>query len=139
MKKLTEEQLKFYTNIRYLTNKNDLYGADCFGLIKLINLREYNQDIGGYERTEISNLASTKKNNYFKECINEGTWKEVDVPYTGCTVVLSSLNNNIADHLGIYIEDNKMLSTNLVMRYSQIMSLEGYQVLGFYDFNNKAG
>lgn len=137
MKTLTEEDLKFYTNIRFLHGGNDLHGADCFGIIKLVNKREYGFDIGSYERT-MPQLACRSIDAFFKQIVADELWIPIEQPYTGCTVVTSNtkINDNyLADHVGIYIEPDKILSTNMAMGFSKIVPIGQEQILGFYEFN----
>lgn len=136
MKPLTRDQLKFYENVKFVHGGDNLWGADCFGLIKLVNLREYGNDIGAYERTH-PNLACRSIDGFFKRIVADGVWIPVE-PYTGCTVVTSSVVANgkpLADHVGIYIEGNEILSTDMIQKFSKIIPLEGFHVLGYYEFN----
>lgn len=133
---LTKEQLKFYENIKFVHGGNNLWGADCFGIVKLINKREYGIDIGEYERTSPI-LACKSIDSYYKKIVEDGLWIPVQ-PYTGCTVVTFSIkiaNKWIADHVGIYIEPGEILSTHLAMGYSKIVPIGSLEVLGCYEFN----
>lgn len=134
---ILEDRLKMYKGIRYVHGGNALHGADCFGIIKLFNEREFAIDIGDYQRT-MPHLACRSIDAFYKQIVADGIWKPVEVPYTGCTVVLSSTIVNgkrIADHVGIYVEPGQLLNINMVMGCSDITPLNENSVLGFYEFN----
>lgn len=135
MKNITEEDINFFLGIRYVHGGNSFAGTDCYGLIKLFNKRVFNKDIGEYERTA-PQLACRSINSFYKKIVEDGIWKEV-LPYTGCTVVTSNTivnNERIADHVGIFIEPNKILSVTLVDRYTCIKDIVPETILGFYEF-----
>ena len=134
-KELTLQQLKFYKGIKFVRGKSDLHQADCFGLVKLVNVREYNFPIEEYVRSESTLMAFKSIDKYFNNLITND-WVEVKEPYSGCTVVLSDINvkeKDYATHVGIYVKDNKILTSNLIMQFSNIIPIpEHYKVLGYY-------
>lgn len=136
MKKITDQELRFYTGIRFAQDEASASGADCFGIIKLFNKREYGFEIGSFS-SDLKRMRFKDIDSHFNELIKT-KWREVKEPYTGCTVAIANIKYSDGsmpvDHVGIYVYEGKMINTNRVLEYSAITGIDKSKIIGFYEF-----
>lgn len=89
--------------IPFVDGGRDKEGMDCWGLAKEcfrrqgISVKDY--DISAMETVAIDHELKANENN----------WSKIDAPVIGCLVLINISCQGWANHVGIYVGDNKFL------------------------------
>lgn len=129
--------LNKYIGIPYKDLGRDLDGLDCFGLVYCIFRYERNITLPDYTELKYSR-GWYKTENHIIDNINDD-WKDVDKPYRLYdSLIFYNIGHNygIANHIGMYIDNNKFIhiledQTSSINRLDQFWSSKLYKVMRF--------
>jgi murein DD-endopeptidase len=111
-----------YINIPFKHHGRDFNGCDCFGILKLMYTNELNINLPDYEYS----FDWNQTHNHIIDNIRNN-WIEVNPPYKkyDCLVFCTTYNSKIANHIGVYIGDNKFIHIQ-ENQFSRIERLDGF-------------
>ncbi len=89
--------------VPFIDGGRDSNGYDCWGLAKEMFFRQ-NISVDDYD---ISAMHTVEISTKLKDHENE--WEKIDVPIIGCLVLMRLLDQGWANHVGIYLGNNKFI------------------------------
>ena len=96
-------EYKDLIGIPFVDGGRDYHGLDCYGLVMLIYARM------GILLNEY-NIAANDLVNVNKELVNhQNIWNKIENPEIGCVVLLSNGCSRSANHVGIYVGEDKFI------------------------------
>ena len=125
-----------YIGIPYKNLGRDFDGCDCFGLFHLIYSTERGIILPDY--TDLKYDKEWYKNgcsNHILDNINSA-WEEVQSNYTTYDALIFFLNSKLANHIGMYIGDNKFIhlyenSTSGINRLDKLWTAKLYKAVRY--------
>lgn len=128
-----------YIEIPYENKGRSFEGADCWGLVRLVYLHEYQIQLSSFtnEYTDASESENVKEViRYGKSLVK---YKEKSSPEYGDIIIFKFKGNPC--HVGIFIGDNKVLhimkGTNSVCERLNSIRLKG-RIEGYYEITEKS-
>ena len=89
--------------IPFVDGGRDMEGMDCWGLAKVCFKRQeiavQDYDISAFNAVKIDAELST----------NSYVWQKMDNPVVGCLVLINISCQGFANHVGIYVGENKFI------------------------------
>ena len=118
--------------IPFKENGNDSTGIDCFNLMRKafkehgINVPSTNISVCACQEASDKEIYSNLAN----------SWEQLKVPENPCGVLISSTNPNFANHIGVFIGDNRILhitfNTNSIIE--RMFPKYKHRIIGFYKY-----
>lgn len=121
-------EYKDLIGIPFKDGGRDLNGLDCWGMVRILLLRQGYKNIDDYD---ISAFNIRDINNELE--LNRHTWRKIDLPQAGCVVLLANGCSAMANHVGIMVDGQRFIHAYAMtgVCISKIARWRAH-ILGFY-------